>query len=120
RRFVELPGAVRGAIALTERCGFALEHVDTRFPAFPVPQGETADRYLHRLVLQGAEDRYGGEGAASTTVQGRLRHELSTIAQLHMADYFLVVWDIVQFARGHGILCQGRGSSVGSAVAYCL
>ncbi len=118
RRFQEYPGALRGAVALAERCAFDLSHIDTAFPAFPVPAGETADSYLRALVLGGARERYGAP--LPDPVRQRLEHELGVIAALGMADYLLVVWDIVRYAQEQQILCQGRGSAVGSAVCYCL
>ena len=65
-------------------------------------------------------ERYGPIGAWPDTVRARMEHELTVISQLTMADYLLVVWDIVCFAREKGILCQGRGSAVGSLVCYSL
>ena len=119
RRFADLPGALDGARALAERCGFELAHIDPAFPAFPVPDGRTADGHLRQLVLAGAAERYG-DAATSLAVQERLAHELATIAHLGMADYLLVAWDLVREARARGILCQGRGSAVGSLACYCL
>jgi len=118
RAFAHLPAAVRGAAELAARCAFSPDHVDTAFPAFPAPAGHTSDSYLAALVRDGARARYGD--AAPAELPGRLRHELATIAHLGLADYVLVVWDIVRFARARGILVQGRGSAVGSVVAYCL
>lgn len=119
RAFAHLPAALRGARALAERCAFSLDQVDAAFPVFPVPPGHTADTYLRTLTLDGARARYG-EASADSALHGRLEHELATIARLGLADYVLVVWDIVRFARSRDILCQGRGSAVGSVVAYCL
>ncbi len=118
RAFAHLPAALHGAAELAARCAFSPNHVDAAFPAFPAPAGHTFDSYLAALVQEGARSRYGD--AAPAELPGRLRHELTTIAHLGLADYFLVVWDIVRFARARGILVQGRGSAVGSAVAYCL
>ena len=118
RRFHEYPGALRSAIELTERCQFDLSHIDTSFPAFPTPPGHTAASYLRELVQDGAHERYSTPLPA--LVQQRLEHELAVIGTLSLADYVLVVWDIVRHAHAQGILCQGRGSSVGSAVCYCL
>lgn len=117
-RFQAYPGAIRGAIDLAERCGFDLSYIDTAFPAFPVPEGHTASSYLRKLVMQGAQERYGDPPA--DPVRRRLEHELSVIETLGLADYVLVVWDTVRFAREQHVLCQGRGSSVGSVVCYCL
>jgi len=119
RRFADLPAALRGAAEVAGRCGFDLGHVDARLPAFPVPPGATADSHLRYLALTGAGERYR-DAATTGAVRERLEHELDVIARLDLADYILIVHDIVQYARARGILCQGRGSSVGSAVCYCL
>jgi len=119
RRFADLPAALRGAAEVASRCGFDLGHVDARLPAFPVPPGQTADSHLRHLALSGAREHYG-DAATTGVVRERLEHELAVIAHLDLADYILIVHDIVQYARGQGILGQGRGSSVGSAVCYCL
>ncbi len=119
RAFADLPAALQGAAALVDRCGFDLAHIDAALPAFPVPAGHTAGSYLRRLVQDGATERYGLD-ATSDAVRARLFHELGVIDALGLADYFLIVWDIVRFARTEGILVQGRGSAVGSAVCYCL
>lgn len=119
QRFRHLPEAVQGAITLADLCQFDLSYIDTTLPDFPVPPGETAGSYLCQLVQAGLHDRYGA-GATAEPVQQRLTHELAVITQLHLENYFLIVWDIVREARARGILCQGRGSSVGSLVCYCL
>ncbi len=119
RRFADLPAARRGTVEVADRCGFALAHIDAAPPPFPVPAGHTADTYLRKLVTAGARDRYG-DAAEGAPVQGRLAHELGVIARLGLADYFLIVWDLVRYARGRGILCQGRGSAVGSLTCFAL
>ena len=118
RRFADLPAALRGTVDVADRCGFALAHIDAAPPSFPVPAGHTAATYLRELVAAGARDRYGA--AAGAAVQGRLAHELGVIARLGLSDYFLIVWDLVRYARGRGILCQGRGSAVGSLACFAL
>src|SRR5690606_24857466 len=74
--------------------------------------------YLARLVEDGAQERWGWRRTARHDKQ--LAHELTLIAKLGLSGYFLIVWDIVRFARREGILCQGRGSAANSAVCYCL
>src|SRR5690606_27554792 len=83
-----------------------------------VPPGQNADDYLAALTHQGAARRYPDGVPAS--VQALLERELALIRELEYAHYFLTVHDIVAFARGQGILCQGRGSAANSAVCYCL
>lgn len=105
-------------VAIAERCTFRLEDLKPALPDFPLPPGISADEYLARLVAQGARERW--RGRISDAHRTQLVHELSLIAKLGLAGYFLIVWDIVGFARREGILCQGRGSAANSAVCYCL
>ena len=109
---------LRASLDIAERCTFRLEQLKPSMPAFPLPLGISADEYLARLVDQGAHERWGEEYGARQRAQ--LSHELRMIAKLKMAGFFLIVWDIVRYARREGILCQGRGSAANSAVCYCL
>src|SRR5204863_2576307 len=88
-------------------------------PAFPLPPGVSADEYLERLVEQGTRERWTDE-QITRKHRDQLAHELGLIHKLGLAGYFLIVWDIVRFARRRGILCQGRGSAANSAVCFCL
>lgn len=119
RLFARYPGAVATAAELGEQCGFSLQLVAPRLPPFAVPAGQTEDGWLRRLVMAGAERRYGKpDRAPGAYVQ--LDYELNVIARLGFAGYFLVVYDITRFCRAHDILCQGRGSAANSAVCYAL
>jgi error-prone DNA polymerase len=113
---------VRATLDIAERCAFRLEDLRPTLPAFPHPAGVSDDVYLAELVEQGANERWGPPGTARRTTQhdAQLAHELQLISRLGLAGYFLIVWDIVRFARREGILCQGRGSAANSAVCYCL
>ena len=104
--------------AIAERCAFRLQQLKPSLPAFPLPPGITADEYLSRLVEHGAHERWSATRTAKHDLQ--LAHELQMIAKLKLAGFFLIVWDIVRFARREGILCQGRGSAANSAVCFCL
>ena len=104
--------------AIAERCAFRLETLRPRLPHFPLPPGVGEDAYLAQLVKTGATERWGTRRTARHDRQ--LARELALIARLGLAGYFLIVWDIVRFARREGILCQGRGSAANSAVCYCL
>ena len=118
RRWQHAPEGVRATLAIAERCAFRMEQLSPALPAFPLPPGVTGDEYLERLVEQGAYERWG---TARTEPHDRqLRHELDLIRKLGLAGYFLIVWDIVRFARRRGVLCQGRGSAANSAVCFCL
>ncbi|MEX2178283.1 MAG: error-prone DNA polymerase [Gemmatimonadaceae bacterium] len=111
-------GGIRQTLAIAERCAFRMEQLAPTLPAFPLPPGVSADEYLERLVAQGAEERWGARRTDRHDAQ--LAHELALIRTLGLAGYFLIVWDIVRFARRRGILCQGRGSAANSAVCFCL
>ncbi len=121
RRFARWPGAVEQAAEIGAACAFDLRLVAPRLPDFPVPPGHDEDSWLRHLVEEGAIRRYGARG--SERVEGaweRLDHELSVIATLGYAGYFLTVWDIVEQCRRTGVYCQGRGSAATSAVCYVL
>ncbi|MDB4884139.1 MAG: hypothetical protein JWL95_2905, partial [Gemmatimonadetes bacterium] len=113
---------VRATLAVAERCTFRIDQLNPTLPAFPLPSGVSPDEYLARLVEQGARERWGAPNTVTRTPahETQIVHELALIAKLGLAGYFLIVWDIVRFARREGILCQGRGSAANSAVCYCL
>lgn len=105
-------------IEIAARCTFSLDEISYQYPDEVVPAGETPTSYLRKLTYEGACQRYPKGIPAS--VQEQIEHELALIAELEYEPYFLVVYDIVAFARGEGILCQGRGSAANSAVCWCL
>ena len=109
--------AVDRAGALARRLTFSLDELRYEYPS-EVTGGETAAARLRRLALAGLAWRYP-EGAPDR-VRAMLEHELTLITKLKYEPYFLTVHDIVDFARGRGILCQGRGSAANSVVCYCL
>jgi len=115
--FRAYPQALETAGRIAERCEPALHPGEYRFPAYRVPPGETARGMLHKLVWQGARERYR---PLTEPVRRRLEHELGVIGKLGFDEYFLVVWDLLRFAHGRGIRFAGRGSAADSAVAYCL
>jgi error-prone DNA polymerase len=114
RQWVD-PAGMRATVAIAERCAFGLDDLQPTLPRFPV---EEPDVYLAELVERGAAERWGAE--RTDIHQRQLQHELAMITQLGYAGFFLIVWDIMRFAREHGILAQGRGSAANSAVCYCL
>ena len=123
RRLARYPGAVARAAELGEALAFDLRLVAPRLPDFPMPGPFRSEMdYLRHLVLEGAREVYPGEGpgAVDPAARARLEHELEVIGELGFPGYFLVVWDIVRFARERGIYCQIRGSGADSAVCRCL
>jgi error-prone DNA polymerase len=135
------------SVDIAARCTFSLDELRYEYPDEVVPAGETPASWLRRLTEVGLAWRYAGgpppwralgesgsvaaapvgaAGAAPATddiparVRAQVEHELALIAELGYEPYFLTVYDIVRFARGRGILCQGRGSAANSAVCYAL
>jgi error-prone DNA polymerase len=115
--FRQYPEALANTLRVAERCQFALRYGLQDLPAFPTPPGLDAPAFLAELCRQALPWRYG---TPSERVCAQLQYELHVIARAGLANYFLLVWDIVRFARTHGIRCQGRGSAANSLVAYLL
>ena len=111
------PGAIDQTLAIAEVCDFDLDFSSYCFPDFPLPKGETAPAALRRLCYERAPRKYG---ELSGEVRVRLEQELALIEKKGLCGYFLIVWDIMEFARKKGILSQGRGSAASSLVAYVL
>jgi error-prone DNA polymerase len=118
-RFARYPGAVHRAAVLGVQCAFDLRLVAPNLPPFPVPDGHTEASWLRHITWQGAARRYGPR-ASHRDAYAQLEHELGVIEDLGFPGYFLIVWDLVEFARTNDILCQGRGSAANSAVCYAL
>ena len=112
------PEALARTLEVAERCSFSLTQLRYRYPAESVPEGSSEPEWLRQLTLEGARWRY--DGAVPLHVRAQLERELKLIAELDYGGYFLTMWEIVQFCRRAGILCQGRGSAANSAVCYCL
>jgi error-prone DNA polymerase len=118
RLFARLPGAIERTIEIAGRAPFSLDELHYEYPDEVTASGRTAREELEHQTWAGAGARYGEE--VPEKVRAQLEHELGVIDELGYAPYFLTVHDIVRFARGRGILCQGRGSAANSAVCYCL
>ncbi|MFL9987330.1 error-prone DNA polymerase [Paraburkholderia sediminicola] len=99
-------------------CSFSLDELRYEYPDELVPPEFTPAAYLRQETYIGAQRRF--PSGIPHNVQEQIEHELELIADLHYEPYFLTVYDIVRFARGQHILCQGRGSAANSAVCYCL
>lgn len=106
------------SLRIASLCDFSLDELRYQYPHEVVPSGMTPARYLRMLTIQGARKRWPNK--VPKKVITLLRKELSIIRELEYEYYFLTVYDIVEFARKHDILCQGRGSAANSAVCYCL
>ncbi len=117
RLFPHHPQALQNTIRLAERCGFRLQYGLQDLPRFETPGGMSSSAYLRRLCQEALPQRYGEPPAA---IREQLQRELEIIEQAGLANYFLIVADIVDYARCCGIRCQGRGSAANSLVAYLL
>lgn len=102
---------------LAASCSVDLGFERYRFPGFPVPKGHTPFSYLEELCHDGARRRYH---PISSPVVRQLAHELEVIEKTGLAEFFLICWDLMRFAREGGIPAQGRGSAANSIVAYVL
>ncbi|HET7031400.1 MAG TPA: PHP domain-containing protein [Candidatus Limnocylindrales bacterium] len=105
------------SVELARMCRVDLDFDQYRFPGFPVPAGETPFSYLSTLCWEGARKRYH---PMTSAVVNRLAHELSVIERAGLAEFFLICWDLMRFAKAQGIPAQGRGSAASSIVAYTL
>lgn len=115
--FATFPKAIQNTLQVADRCNLVLPLGEYRFPYFTLPTGQIAESYLRELCEQGAKQRYGH---INRQVSERMEHELRIITDLGFCEYFLVVWDIVNFAKREGIRYAGRGSAADSLVAYLL
>jgi len=122
RLFADLPEAMANTIELSSRLEFTLNDLGYEFPRYPVSEGETMDTFLRARTMEGARDRYQrpGQDELWRRAQSQIERELALIEKLHLAGYFLIVWDIVRYCREQGILVQGRGSAANSAACYSL
>src|SRR6266700_1316763 len=110
-------------LAIADRCKFSLDSLRYEYPEEIVPPGETPTSYLRMLTEEGFASRFPAGSTPEDRrrkVRGLIEHELELIAETRYEPFFLTVYDVVDYARKQGILCQGRGSAANSAVCYCL
>jgi error-prone DNA polymerase len=113
------PEWLQASVAIAARCTFSLDELRYEYPAELVPEGHTPISWLRTLTERGAREVRYPQGVPPA-VQAQIARELELVEALRYEAFFLTVEDIVRFARGQGILCQGRGSAANSAVCYCL
>jgi len=118
RLFARFPEAIARTTEIAGRIGFDLSQLRYEYPDEPVPPGKTAIQHLRDLTWEGAAWRF--ENGMGEKERRTIEHELALIEKLGFANYFLTVHDIVRWARGREILCQGRGSAANSCVCFCL
>jgi error-prone DNA polymerase len=111
------PEAFDLAAHLATQCDVELDFTESRFPGFPVPEGETPFSALYRLCQEAVQRKYR---PMTRAVAARLQRELEVIEKTNLAEFFLITWDIMRFARDQHIPGQGRGSAADSIVAYLL
>lgn len=124
--WADLPEACDNTVEIAKRVDIRIPEKIYHLPAFPVPQRngreESAEDFLREICEQGLIDRYGAERARNDApLRERFEYELDVILKMGFASYFLIVWDFIKYAKDHDIpVGPGRGSAVGSVVAYCL
>ena len=110
--------ALENTQRIADRCNVSIETGVTKLPKYYVPEGYDSWTYLNKLCFDGLKERYpdGGDELVK-----RLEYELSVIKKMGYVDYFLIVWDFINYAKSQGIpVGPGRGSAAGSIVSYCL
>jgi len=110
--------AIKNTLKIAQKCNVELDFGMNLIPEFKTPENIKPEKYLEKLCTEGAKKRYGG---ISREVKNRINKELDVIEKMGFAQYFLIVWDFVNFAKENGIrVGPGRGSAAGSIVSYCL
>jgi DNA polymerase-3 subunit alpha len=131
RLFPDSPGVMARTMEIAERCQLKLHPVESPWPQFAVPEGQTIDSYFEQVCREGfkrrmetAVRRLEAKGQLRSTVaqyEARLNYEIGIIHQMKYSGYFLIVWDFIKYAKDHGIpVGPGRGSGAGSLVAYSM
>ena len=115
--FPDLPEALDNSLKIAEACDLKIEFGHYHLPPFDVPEGFTPQTYLGQLVREGLAKQYP---EVTPQVRERMEYELAVIHEMGFDTYFLIVWDLVRYARSHGIWWNVRGSAAGSIVAYGL
>ena len=120
--FHYIPEAIHNTEEIARRCNVEIEFGKYHLPQYPVPEGYTSLSYLNKLCEDGFKKRYEGVDAdTEASLRERLKYETDTISNMGFVDYFLIVWDYINFAKkNHIAVGPGRGSAAGSIVAYCL
>ncbi len=116
--FKHLPQAIENTVKIADRCNLTIKLNQNLLPSFSLPDDKNANQYLEELLSKKLSERYP---KITNQIKERLQYELSVIKKANFADYFLIVWDIVNWAKERGIIVgPGRGSGAGSLVAYVL
>ncbi len=114
----DYPDAIKNTLEIAEKCNLKIPLGKKVYPSFPLPKGETAEKYLRRLTYERRPQRYP---KLTSEIKKRIDYELDIIVKMGYAEYFLIVQDYVNWAKRQGIrVGPGRGSGAGSIVAYIL
>lgn len=116
--FTDIPEAIQNTVHIADRCNVFLDFEQRNFPRFPLPVGYSAESYLRFLAEERFAANYGEAGARG--IAERLDSELREVNRLGATGYFLIVWDLVRFAREQGLLTFVRGRANGSLLCYLL
>ncbi len=117
--FKDIPQALKNTVKISQMCNLELKFGQLHLPSFPLPEGKDPYTYLEELCLRGLKEKY--PQGFNSGIKERLHQELEVIRKMGYEGYFLVVQDIVNFAKNHGIpVGPGRGSAAGSLVSYLL
>jgi error-prone DNA polymerase len=119
-RFARYPGVVAQSVTIADEIAFDLRRASPDLPKRNIPESHTATTWLRELVARGMAERYPDSYPKIAKARARIAEEMATIERKDFSGYFVIMHDIVAFARSRGILCQGRGSAASSAVCYAL
>ena len=116
--FKEIPQAIKNTLEITQKCNLIMDFTKTHLPSFPLPENETDENFLKNICYKKLKDKYP---EITEKITQRLEYELSVITKTGFSSYFLIVWDLIKFAReSHIPVGPGRGSAAGSIVSYVL
>ncbi|MCK5492559.1 MAG: DNA polymerase III subunit alpha, partial [Candidatus Omnitrophica bacterium] len=116
--FKEIPQAIKNTLEITQKCNLIMDFTKTHLPSFPLPDNETDENFLKNICYEKLKDKYP---EITEKITQRLEYELSVITKTGFSSYFLIVWDLVKFAKENHIpVGPGRGSAAGSIVSYVL
>ena len=119
--FAHVPEAVTNTVKVAAKCDFDFEFGVTKLPHFTTPDGSDNVAFFRKICDNGLIERYGARDTVDQEITGRLEYEMSVIEKMGYTDYFLIVWDFINYARQKGIpVGPGRGSGAGSLCAYCM
>ena len=119
--FRDLPDSVKATMDVADQVNLDIEFGNYHVPVFDPPDGSSPEDLFDRLCEEGLQRFYPESSGMQTRARERLAHERKVIVEMGFVSYFLIVWDLIKWARDHGIpVGPGRGSAAGSIIAYCL